>query len=340
MDYRIETVSRQKRATIAAKWCVGLGIVGYLLATLDVKHVAQQLSRADLTFLAAGLLLTVVGRLLNARQVAIAIRHHGITLSTWRIFLINTAVGFYSLFLPGLVAAGAVKWYKLSRAQGKGAEVFAAILFLRVLNTTVILACGVAAILFENPFPSRFLFWAAAILGAGLLVMLLCLFMDRLGTRMEQLVRWWLPWLPASIVERFRKVATALSRYRTLPRSHTVRLVAIPIMCQALSAVVFLTAARALSLQIPLVALFWIIAMVYMIQFIPVSLAGLGIREGALVCLLPAYGIAPADALAFSLTVFSFTLFMGLVGGIIEGTGALFGRLPQPSGAGARGCDS
>jgi hypothetical protein len=62
----------------------------------------------------------------------------------------------------------------------------------------------------------------------------------------------------------------------------------------------------------------WIVPLVHLIQWVPASVSGLGLREGVLVLLLPRYGVPPADALAFSILIFGYTVLLGLSGGILE----------------------
>ena len=82
-----------------------------------------------------------------------------------------------------------------------------------------------------------------------------------------------------------------------------------------------------MHLAIPLITLDWVRAMVLIVQFIPVSIAGLGIREGVLVFILPIYGISPGDAMAFSLLLFALIIVIGLVGGIFEANEVLIAPL-------------
>ena len=58
--------------------------------------------------------------------------------------------------------------------------------------------------------------------------------------------------------------------------------------------------------------------MVVLIQNIPFLISGLGLREGALVMLLPIYEVSPPQAMAFSLVSFGYVLAMGLLGGLFE----------------------
>ena len=86
----------------------------------------------------------------------------------------------------------------------------------------------------------------------------------------------------------------------------------------ALTILLFYMVGRSLDITIAMYTLPWIVAMVYLIYMIPVSISGLGVREGALVLVLPYYGVDPSTAMVFSLILFGLLLLMGLAGGILE----------------------
>jgi glycosyltransferase 2 family protein len=57
-----------------------------------------------------------------------------------------------------------------------------------------------------------------------------------------------------------------------------------------------------------------------LITMIPISISGLGVREGSLILLLKPYGIGNDDAVAFSFFIFTITVVMiGVIGGLFEG---------------------
>jgi len=62
----------------------------------------------------------------------------------------------------------------------------------------------------------------------------------------------------------------------------------------------------------------WIVALVALAQVLPITVAGLGVREGLFVFLLAQYGAPAETALALSLTVFSVTLLFALLGGALS----------------------
>jgi hypothetical protein len=54
-------------------------------------------------------------------------------------------------------------------------------------------------------------------------------------------------------------------------------------------------------------------------MMVPVSVAGLGTREAALLLLMAPYAISQEQALGFSLTVFGLMVVFALAGGLLEG---------------------
>jgi len=62
----------------------------------------------------------------------------------------------------------------------------------------------------------------------------------------------------------------------------------------------------------------WIVALVMLAQTLPITVAGLGVREGLFVFLLGQYGVSAATSVALSLVVFSVTLLFGALGGVLE----------------------
>ena len=74
---------------------------------------------------------------------------------------------------------------------------------------------------------------------------------------------------------------------------------------------------RALHLKIHLIDYFIFIPIVLVIQIIPITINGLGLREGSYIEIFKFYGISPQSAVSFSLVDVAFNLVLGLIGGII-----------------------
>ena len=301
--------------SILVKWAIGLCLIWYLLVRIDIAKVLGAFAEADFTWLFAGCIVIILIRILMAWQMKAVVRHQDVHLTTARAFVINLITGFYTLIL-GDMSAGVMRWHKLSRPSGKRAEVLAALVFLRLINSSVILLFGVIALLIDDPFDKPVISFTAIAFLAGIMVVFCSIFLERVVVRIERCLRDSLPGVTPFIWEKLRMVWSALAQYRTLSKSALATITWVSLLNLISSFAFFFLLAKALHLAIPLITLVWVRAMVLVIQLIPVSIAGLGVREGALVFILPIYGISPADAMAFSLFLFGLIIVIGLVGGI------------------------
>ena len=82
---------------------------------------------------------------------------------------------------------------------------------------------------------------------------------------------------------------------------------------------------RAISLNLPLIVLFVVIPIVYITTVLPISLGGLGVREGVLTLLLARVGIPASDAITFSLALYLNRVIIALLGGFLQ----VFWHLPS-----------
>jgi uncharacterized membrane protein YbhN (UPF0104 family) len=76
--------------------------------------------------------------------------------------------------------------------------------------------------------------------------------------------------------------------------------------------------AHAIGFELTVAVWFLVYAGVALLLLLPVSIAGLGLREGGYVGLLGLFGVPAPQALALSLMLFAYTLFGALLGWLAE----------------------
>jgi uncharacterized protein (TIRG00374 family) len=74
---------------------------------------------------------------------------------------------------------------------------------------------------------------------------------------------------------------------------------------------------RSLGLRVPLTALVCVVVVVTFASLVPITINGLGVREGAYVWCLHTYGVDTHAALAFALLVLGLLLAAGAAGGVV-----------------------
>ena len=85
---------------------------------------------------------------------------------------------------------------------------------------------------------------------------------------------------------------------------------------QFMSITIFYLISKGLDMTVSIGYFFLFVPIAVTISMIPISLSGLGLREGAFVYLFTKVGATDAQALTVSLASFAVTVLLGLIGGI------------------------
>ena len=294
-----------------ARLLVTCAILVFLFRQVSWAQVWNALTAARGAWVLAAVGLSLIAHLMWAARLKLLTDHQGMSLSLRQHLAINWSALFYGLFLPGgNLTGGAIRFYQMTRRDRQLPEALAALLVDRALATVSLLVVGLAFWLLDAPLGVEVAVLALAGMGLG-------------GAALIGAKRW-VPWVAAfggrAVGRRLGKVGEAIARYRRLPWSAAAWIVAWSIGSQLIGVLLFYALAWALGVDVPLLALGWVRSATVLATMVPVSIAGLGLREGALLFLLDPFGVAGEEALAMSLLVFAVTvLLFGLLGGLLEG---------------------
>ncbi len=305
---------RRRRLTALARCVVALAILAYLFHQISLASVLDAAVAAAPAPLIGAALFGLLGQAVIADRLRRLVQALGMRLSTLALLQINLATVFYGLILPaGNVTGIIARFYKISRREPNYAGIAVALAFERLVATLTLCLVGIAFWLADWPaaWPALVLMLAAL---AALLALYAALFAAAapLMTRLrDRLGRWW--------PNRLTSLRAALCQSRALPRETVVKVFALGILTHGLGIIAFGLVADALGLDLSLATIAWTRSAAVLIAILPISIAGLGVREGAMVVLLAPYGIAAADGLAYALLAFATTILaVGLLGGLLE----------------------
>jgi uncharacterized membrane protein YbhN (UPF0104 family) len=111
------------------------------------------------------------------------------------------------------------------------------------------------------------------------------------------------------------------------------RVTILALVSQGLIILLWYLLARGVHFTLPTSTFLWAVPLVSLSALLPVTFAGLGVREGVWLVLLSDSGIPPADVVAFSLLYFACTLLVGITGGLLFVTSGM--TLASADSAGA-----
>ncbi len=309
-----------KWASLLLKLSISSGILYYILTHIPISAVLTSFTSTNVNLIIMSLGLMFLARYLLAFQMKLLTDKQQMGLSLGRIFQINLITGFYQMFLPGDLSGGAIRWYKLSDASNKSAEALASILFSRLVHTMVLVILGISLWTFDIQYQSHYLVALGLLSFLAMLVMVYAsLFREDISFRLTQsLTRVNFPVIADIISNKIRKFLASTSRYHTLSQRTLFVIVGLSLFAHLISSLAWELFAISLGLNISFVAVCWVRAVALIVNMLPISVSGLGIREGTLIVLLQPYGIAGADAVALSMLLFGSTVFFGAIGGLLE----------------------
>jgi uncharacterized membrane protein YbhN (UPF0104 family) len=290
--------------TLVFKVAVSLGLLVYLAWRVDFPGLARFLAGVDPTWLVAAVTLYLAGQALSAvkwRLLAVALGFEG----TRARFVAYYFIGmFFNAFGFGTVGGDVVRTLYLAGGGGRRALAANTVLADRVSGLLVLLAIALVALgVFHHYELPASIYWTVVVIASGLLGgwrLLPCLLPLALPAenRLRRLVD--------------RDLAPYWNDGKLLAH---VALLSLAFHVSQIGVLMILIVA--LRLDVPWSYCFIFGPLVNIMAAIPVSLNGLGVREGGYVFFLSHIGIAREAAVGFALTWFAVVMLAGLAGGVV-----------------------
>jgi glycosyltransferase 2 family protein len=313
-----------ERSKSILKWSIkmalGIGIVVYLVLRFDHQRVLLGISKAALAPFLLAFVLKLAGTFLHSVTHQVCLPAQGMKFTVFEMFRIALAVRFYSLFMPGGVSVTAIKWYKLSKSGGRRAQAAALVLFARLIHTgAALLVCGIG-LTFDKQMPSTSAQVVSGVVLGVLLVVGVLLFYPPFTNRIRHILLWSgsLRFAPKFVASKVQKVWQALEAFQKLSIARILAAVGSSLAGHVIETLALYLVARSVSLDLSIFLIAWIRGIALIAGLLPLSIAGLGIREAGFVAVLRSYGIEDSVTMTFSLTYFSVALLQGLTGGVAE----------------------
>lgn len=339
----------RRAVLLLARVVVAALVTTYLVSRIDLAGVWASIRGTSPLAALAAFAVWMIGWWIVSVRLGLLMQAQGVAMGTVEALEINLATLFYGLILPGGNLTGiAVRFYRLSRAGGRYAAGLLAMACDRVAATAAISIVGLGCWAVDpREKPAAAL--PVLVVGALIVAATLAPFAvsDQLRRAAHLLGTRRVGWLHATL----RRAWQAFEAIAHLPGRTIAQLLFLSCLAQLPGILAFEILARALGLPLSFVTLGWVRSVVLIVTAMPISVAGLGVREGVLLLLLRPYGVADHDALAFSLLVFAVTIVgAGLLGGLFEAfrwfaprppaTAAIAGSFPSRSSEATRGTRS
>jgi uncharacterized protein (TIRG00374 family) len=313
----IRILQKKYKILFLARICVSFGLIAYLIWLVDWNRAITAINGAISFPLFAAPFLFLAGFGFASWRMRIVLADSNVVFSYWQAYFGYLLGSFYSTFLPGVIGGDVVRIGRCStQTKCQIGTVTASVLLERISGVFALLSMVFLIYLFypEAMFPLLAVEGTSSVMvvaAIGLLVMMVAL----LGRRL------WLTVFPYEKKTRRKLwsfIRPGIQTLGTLKTRTLGSVLILSVLFQATDIVVTFLLSRALRFNVPLPVFFAIVPLVYLSTVLPISLGGLGVREGTLVFLLGQYGVTTSDAVMLSFLVYLNRLVIGGVGGILQ----------------------
>ncbi len=286
-------------------------LLAVLFQFVPLSDIVDVIANTNVGWFTFALALQFLARAAATFQMQVVAANQGVSLSILDLYRLLLTTQFYSLILPGPIAGGGVAWVKyLHHGAAKGTA--AAIVMLnRSMGFGMMTIVGACAWIVERHSDRPVLVVSTLII--ALLAAAITIALPPQESAADPS-----PLDEPHTTSRLRRFWYRLFLFRRISRPGKLILVVSAFMNAILTAAVILSFAFAVNVELTLVSALWIRAALQVMLLLPITVAGIGVREVSLVGLGALVGAPPSAAIAWSFAILAGTIVVAAVGGLIE----------------------
>lgn len=303
-------------SSIALRVALSVALLAAVLSRAKLGEVGGVLAGSSLPWIGAAAVLLAIGPWVSALRWRTLIAVHGAPPTVFFLFRSYLYGIFLNNFFPSTVGADAFRALQVPRSCIPLSVSMVTVVVERIVGLVALL---LMSLLFLPVVTERFhvtIPWIPLVAAALVAVPLLwhLIVSDRWLARLRGAASR-RPWLvrPVALVD---KVVTPLRGFLAAPGSLALALL-LSVVIQVNVILFMICLARALHLEIPALALFGVIPLTRLVVSLPVTINGIGLREGSMVFFLAAWDIPSAAAVAMAWLDYGLVLVEGMLGWVI-----------------------
>lgn len=286
--------SKRRRVSIfLLKALVTAACLWWLSGYFDYEQVRRAFAGSNPLLLTLAIILHFLSFVAGGVRWWLLFRHLDGVITFRRVWPSYYLGVFYNNLLPSLYGGDIARTARLYAAGMSGSALVSSAFFDRVLGLAAVVGMGLFAMAFSPADIGNSV--AAGVFGLGLLVVLLVtalMMLPRWATSLDSgLGKCW---------PRLHAVLACFPRFREAP-GLVITAFGLSVLNQLLVVLVFILLAPGLGVHLPVFQFMVVLMLVFLVASLPVSLGGLGAREGAMMSLLLPLGVEPAPVIALSL---------------------------------------
>ena len=311
-------MASKSRVVFLLKSTVSIGLLAVLFAQTDASSLYDAMRRASLPWLAAALALYLMMILASAWRWNLLLAAQRVSVSGWTLVSSFLVATFFNSFLPSNIGGDVIRIRDTTQPAGSIGRATAIVVIDRAMGLLGLLLVAavsgsLAVIGMAGPaLPVNLPWlWLAFVAATGAFLILL------LAPQTILTVLGYVRFLNRdAIVTRARKLVDMMRAFRAQPLA-LVSCFAGALVAQAVLVAFYVAIARSLEIPISPLHLAVVVPMSFVVQLLPVSVNGFGVREATFTYYFAALHLPIESALVLSVLGAGLVLLFSLSGGVL-----------------------
>ncbi len=293
---------------------VTLIILWYLTKIIPLQNVYQAILHSELIWIIAALAFILISLFSMSVRMNIMMKQQKLKISLWNIFRIRLISFYYKLFIPGGTFANiGILFYKFSQINNdQKTEIISSIMFDRLLATVGLCFVGLICLFITKPELPFLLISLITLIFSSLLIIIFILS----NKKISNIIGNYLRNNENKLTLKFLKLLNSVKEFQKLTVLNLIYLIMLSILPHIFGVIAFTAISCSMGLELTLLDWGWIRSVVILGTMLPISLAGIGIRDGILIYILSLYSVTADSAWALSILLLAVTTlwpaFLGL----------------------------
>ena len=299
---------------LVVKILVSAGLLAFLLNKISIDEFVASISTLDVGLIVAAMSVFLTSNIIGSYQWHCLLQSSGVDIPFHRTVRFYFVGLFFNNFLPANIGGDAVKVYDVSRIGSSVYQVIAVTMLDRIVGIfSLCLLASVAVVALMTRHPDGTL-WPYLLVFIGCMMPALAFYFLK---PLSRVLRWIVGLLrPLSIDKRGTSILDYLGKFKSKKRL-ILRLMLLSLVIQSMRVATHILVALALGVHVDLVVagLFFVFVPLLSLAMIPpITINGLGIREGLGIILFARAGIGATDAFAVEFLTYLVAVSISLVG--------------------------
>jgi len=316
------TYIKKQNLKVILRIGISILILGFLFAKTDLKNLKNTISNFNPYIYGGAFIILLVHQGLWAYAWKITLEEKNTKLKFSEIFRAVIISHFFGTFLPSSLGPDIILTFNIGRSLPEKQHAPSSLLFIRIINMAgILLASGIALMLLPQFFLIKNILIFTWIFLLGIWI--------AYWIALHPIVRKIFDKIIQKYPKYFRTIYKIFDSFSTfgMDKKVLIKVWVAGIGMALIKVCIDYTIARSLGIKVPYLWFLALIPAVSIISMIPISIAGLGIREGAYIGFFAIMGVSSSQSISISLTVFTLNLLLCLTGGILYLTHGTFVKL-------------